>query len=206
MKQAIKSTLAIGTGIVAVVGLVLAPAAANAATGNTTINAVLSKGISITTSGTVTLNITPTTAGSFTSAADTVTVGTNSSAGYTLKLNDSDTNADLILDGSNELTASTATIAAPAALGVNQFGFRVNDAGATTGFGDGYSAAETNQASLGGTWAGVPISSDNTTNTIRVTSAPLPADAISVYYGASADLSKMSGTYTDSVVYTATAN
>lgn len=209
MKRVIKSTLALGTGLATIAGIVLVPAAVNAATENTTINAELSSGISITTSGTVTLNITPTGAGSYTSAADTVTVGTNSTAGYTLKLNDNDAEAALVhtVQTTNKLTAVSGTIAVPAALAVNQFGFRLNDSGATTGFGTGYGAAETNQASLGSDkWAAIPLASDSTTNTIRVTSAANASDAVSVYYGASADFSKPQGTYSDSVLYTATAN
>ena len=196
MKKQIRSALSISVGVVAVLGLVLVPAVANAAN-TTTVNAVVSSGISITTSGTVNLAITPTSAGSYTSASDTVTVGTNNALGYNLKIKGATTT---LASGGNTLAAVSGTFASPSAsMGVNQWGYRVDGLGT---FGAGPTTAQTNQASLSGSWAGVTTADVQ----IKSTSSANASDTTTVFYGASADLSKPSGTYTNTITYTATNN
>jgi len=195
MKKQIRSTLAISVGVVAVLGLVLVPAVANAAN-TTTVNANVGNGISITTSGTVNLAITPTSTGSYTSASDTVTVGTNKPAGYNLKIKGATTT---LVNGGNSLAAVSGTFASPGAIGVNQWGYRVDNLGT---FGAGPTSGQTDQASLAGTWAGVTT----TDVQIKSTAAANAADVTTVWYGASADLTKPSGTYTNTITYTATNN
>jgi hypothetical protein len=196
MKQQIRSALAISVGVVAVFSLVLVPAVANAAN-TTTVNAVVSDGISITTSGTVNLAITPTSGGSYTSASDTVTVGTNKTAGYNLKIKGATTT---LVNGGNTLAATSGTFAAPSAMStVNQWGYRVDNLGT---FGAGPTSAQTDQASLSGTWAGMTT----TDVQIKSTAVANAADVTTVWYGASANLTKPSGTYTNTITYTATNN
>lgn len=200
MKQRMKSSLALGVGVVAVAGLVLAPAAYAANT--TTVTARIAKSITVaTTTGSVLLNITPTSAGSATTASDTVTVTTNSAAGYTLKIASGTAN---LVNGANNLVPTAGTIAAPAALDNNAWGFRFDDATAGTGFGSGSTAAQTDVANPTSTkWAAVPT----TATTIKTTAvAATSGDATNVFFGAKADMTKATGDYTATVTFTGTAN
>lgn len=167
---------------------------------DTIINANIGSTISITTSGTVNLNVTPTLSGSATSASDTVTVATNNTAGYNLTLEDVDADTDLV-NGVNTIDAHTGTQGSPTTLGNNTWGYRVDGVG---GFGAGPTAAESNQANLTGSWAGVPAGGSPAT--IKNTSSPTAGDVTAVWYGVKADTGKPDGTYTDTVLYTATAN
>lgn len=202
MKQPVKSVLVVSTGAIAIVGLVLAPVIASAATqnANTVINANVAAAISITSVSPVDLAITPTAAGAATNGSDTVTVSTNRTTGYNLQLADADATNTLV-NGGNTLAAASGTFASPAALGVNTWGFRVDGAGT---FGAGPTTSQTNAASLTGTWAAVPVSGSPVT--LKTTAVPAVGSVTTVWYGAMVDLSKPEGTYTDTVTYTATTN
>lgn len=202
MKQPLKSALVGGVSLVAVAGTVLIPAAAFAAstTANTIINANVAAVISMTTSGTVNLAITPTGSGSATSASDTVSVSTNRSAGYNLKVADADATVTLT-NGGSTIAAASGSFATPAALGNNTWGWRVDSAGT---FGAGPTSAQTNVASLSGTWAAMPASGSPAT--IKTTATTATNDTTTVWYGAMADTTRVDGTYTDTVTYTATTN
>lgn len=203
--KATTSSLSSLAALVAVVGVALAPVMASAAanSANTTINAVLGSTISITTSGTVTLNITPVSGGAQTSASDTVTVNTNNSTGYNLAVKDADANLNLVNGGDN-IAASSNTFAAGAALANNTWGWAVNDT--TTGIGtnnfDTTYSVITNAASSSTTWAGMTASDQVFKNTATTATN----DATTVWYSAKADTSKPNGTYADTVTYTATTN
>lgn len=177
------------------------PVAASAATqtSNTTINATVNEVISISTSGTVTLNLTPTSGGVVSSASDTVTVSTNRTNGYTLSLKNADTTTSLV-SGGNTITAHTGTPGTPSALTNGTWGFAV--AGAPF---DGSYSAETNNGSSTTTWAGVP-SSSGTAATLKTTGATATNDTTTVWYAVKANSSQPNGTYTDTVTYTATTN
>jgi hypothetical protein len=191
--------------LVAVVGVALSPIAASAATqsANTTINAVLGSTISITTSGTVTLNITPVSGGSQTSASDTVTVNTNNSTGYNLAVKDADANLNLV-NGANNIAASSNTFATGGTLANNTWGWAVPTA--TTGIGsNGFDASYSvinNAGSSATNWAGITASDQQFKNTSTTASN----DTVTVWYSAKADTTKPNGTYTDTVTYTATTN
>jgi hypothetical protein len=189
----------LGSGL-AIAGVVLSPVIASAAsqTGATTINATIGSVISMTTSGTVALAVTPVSGGSATSASDTVSVSTNNTLGYTLTLADSDATTSLG-NGGNTIPAGAGTFAAPAALANNTWGYRVDGAGT---FGVGPTSAQTNQANLSGTWAGVPAT--GSPNTLKSTSSTATNDTTTVWYGVKADTTNPNGVYTDSVTYTAT--
>lgn len=195
MQYPLKSALAIGVGVFAVVGIGLAPVAM--AGNTTTVTATINKTASIaTTSGAVAFTINPTSAGSFSSASDTVTAGTNSSTGYQLQISAA---APALTSGANTLAASAGTAASPVTLLKNTWGYRV-DGGA--GFGAGPTSAQTDQSSLTNNWAGVT----STATTIKSTSAASNADTTTVWYGAGADFSKPNGAYATTVTYTAIAN
>lgn len=202
MRQPLKSALIGGASLMAVAGTVLIPAAAFAAvdTKSTTINAVVAAVISMTTSGTVTINITPTGSGAASSASDTVSVSTNRSAGYNLKIADTDTTLTLA-NGGNTIGAASGSYATPAALGNNTWGWRIDGSGT---FGAGPTSAQSSVASLSGTWAAIPSSASPVT--VKTTATTATNDTTTVWYGAMADTTKVDGTYTDSVTYTATTN
>lgn len=200
MKKYLNSTLVLGTGVVAIVGLVLAPAAYAANT--TQVTARIAKTISVsTTTGSVLLTITPTVAGSATTASDTVTVATNSTAGYTLQIASSTAN---LVKGADNITPTSGTIASPAVLANNSWGFRFDDSTAGTGFGSGPTSAQTDVANPTSVlWAAVPT----TATTIKTTAIPAPGgDAMNVFFGAKADTTKPNGDYVATVTFTGTAN
>lgn len=185
-----------------VFGLAVTPVVASAASqsANTTINAIISPAISITTSSTVTISLTPTSGGVVSSSSDTVTVNTNNATGYTMTLADTDTNTNLV-SGGNNIAAHSGTFASPTTLGNNTWGYRIVGAG---GFGGTAYSGETNQASSTSTWAGVASSASPTT--IKTTSSTATDDVTTVWYGVNATSSQPNGTYSDIVTYTATTN
>lgn len=196
MKQQLKSTLALSAGVLAVVGIALAPTAGAADT--TTVTATVAKVASVaSTTSPVTLNITPTAAGSYTSASDTVTAGTNSAAGYDLQI--SAATPALTRGGGGTIAASSGTPGSPVTLANNTWGYRVDN---QEGFGAGPYSGQTNQASLTNTWAGVTV----TPTQIKTTAVPASADTTTVWFGAAADLTKTDGNYVTTVTYTAIAN
>ena len=182
-------------------GLLIAPVAVAASTATTTINSVISPVISLfTTSGTVNLNVTPTAAGAQTTASDTVTISTNDSAGYTLKLSATTANTNLV-SGANNIAATTGTLAAPTALTSGTWGYRIDSVG---GFGAGPTSI-INSAVIGAlTYAGVP---SNVSPVTLATTAAVATNAVTtVWYSTADNYSVPTGTYTQQVTYTATAN
>lgn len=184
-------------------GTVLTPLVVSAAsdTDNTVITANIASVITMTTSGTVAINITPTGSGAASSASDTVTISTNHSAGYNLVLKDSDTTLTLT-KGGDTIANHTGTFASPSTLANNSWGYRVDGAGT---FGSGPTSAETNQANLAGTWAGIK-SSSVAGDTLKTTATTAANDVTTVWYGVKADTTKPNGAYTNTVTYTATTN
>lgn len=179
-----------------------APIAASAAadTSSTTINATVGSVISISSGATVSLSLTPTAGGVVSSASNTVSVSTNNSSGYTLTLANSDATTNLV-SGGNTIAAHSGTQASPTALAANTWGYRVVGVG---GFGAGAYSAETNNGSSSSTWAGVPATSSPVT--LKTTATTASNDTTTVWYGVRANSTKVGGTYTDTVTYTATTN
>jgi hypothetical protein len=176
--------------------------AASALTTSTTVSSVVSPVISLLTStGTVNVNVVPTGAGAQTLASDTVTVSTNDSAGYVLQLAETAASGSLV-SGGNNITGSTGTQAVPIAMTVNTWGYRVDSVG---GFGAGATTGQSSTA-ISGTikFAGVPATASP--NTLKTTATTASNDVTTVWYGVAANTTQPSGTYTNSVTYTATAN
>lgn len=159
-------------------------------------------GITLTTSGSITANVTPVTGSTkCTVNNDVVTVTTNASTGYTVTLTDTDTSNTLV--GPSSIAASSAAPAAPAVLTANTWGYRVDS---IAGFGAGPTSGVASAPIPSQTYAGVPISS-GTPGTIRTTSVADTATVnTSVWYGVCVDSTLSSGSYTDSVTYTAVIN
>jgi hypothetical protein len=167
---------------------------------NTIINASIDAVISMTTASPVTVSLTPTPGGVVSSSSDTVSVSTNNSTGYTLTLADNDTDTNLV-NGANNIAAHAGTQASPTALANNTWGYRVDGVG---GFGAGPTSAEANNGSSSTLWAGMPSSASP--NTLKTTSSTATNDTTTVWYGVRVNTSLPSGTYTDTVTYTATTN
>lgn len=180
---------------------VASPALAGAATASTTVNSAISSVIGVFTSnGTVNVNVTPTGSGAQTVASDTLTVSTNDALGYTLQIADADANTNLV-SGSNNVAASAGTQAVPVAQAVNTWGYRVDSLG---GFGAGPTSGASSAAIGAAKFAGVPASS--APNTIKTTATTASNDTTTVWYAVAANTSQPSGTYSDTVTYTVTAN
>ena len=181
--------------------LLLTPLVASATTATTTISSTISPVISLLSSnGTVNLNATPTTGGVQTIASDTVTVSTNDSAGYTLKLGETSATTTLT-SGGNTIAASSGSQASPVAETASSWGYRVDGVG---GFGAGPTSPAANQAIAGTKFAAVPAS--GSPDTLVTTSSTASGATTAVWYGLAVNTSVPSGTYTNSVTYTATAN
>lgn len=159
-------------------------------------------GISITSSGTVSLGVIPAAGGVYTTASDSVNVTTGSSTGYTLRLSDTDTNTSLA-SGLNTIPASSGIPVSPVNLPINSWGYRVDG---QHGFDAGPTVAQSNVSSSSYVFAGVPAS-NQTSHIIKTTSvAADPSDTTLVWYGVYIDTSKPNGTYSNQVVYTAVTN
>jgi len=186
---------------VAIVAALLAvPIAVSAATTSTTISAAISSVISIASNGTVNLNSTPSGSGVQTIASDTVTVSTNDSAGYTLKVAETGASSALV-SGSNTIPAVSGTQGSPVAQTVGTWGYRVDGVG---GFGSGPTSPASSAPIGSSTFAAVPATASP--NTIKTTSSTATNDTTTVWYGVAVDTTQPSGTYTNSVTYTAVAN
>jgi len=189
-------------GVAMLAGAIGLPAVAGAATTSTTINSAISSVISVFTSnGTVTANVTPTGAGAQTIASDTLTVSTNDTLGYTLQIADSDATTTLT-SGGNTIPASSGSQGTPVAQSANTWGYRVDGLG---GFGAGPTSGQSS-AAISGTikFAGMPANSSP--NTIKTTATTASNDTTTVWYGVAANTSQPTGTYSDTITYTATAN
>jgi hypothetical protein len=187
--------------VIAMLGVVALPTAAGAATTSTTINSAISSVISLFTSnGTVTVNVTPTGAGAQTIASDTLTVSTNDTLGYTLQIADTDATTTLV-SGGNSIAASTGTQTTPIAQAANTWGYRVDSLG---GFGAGPTSGQSSAAIGAIKFAGLPVNSSP--NTLKTTATTASNDTTTVWYGVAANTTQATGTYSDSVTYTATAN
>lgn len=186
---------------IAALGLLAIPSGVSAATANTTVSSNISAAISLLTSnGTVNINVIPTGSGVQTIASDTVTVSTNDAAGYTLQLGETGASSALV-SGSNTIAAVAGTQAAPIAETANSWGYRVDGVG---GFGAGPTSAVSNAAIGSATFAAVPATASP--NTLKTTATTASNDTTTVWYGIAANTTAASGTYTNSVTYTAVAN
>jgi len=152
------------------------------------------------------LAVAPTPSGSCTVQSDQVSVSTYDPSGYTLTLGNTSTNTGL-LNGSYSIPASGGTPASPQALADN-WGYRVDG---WSSFGAGPTSAETNSVPNGSiTFAGTEASNLTADTIAQTSSVPNPYVPVSttVWYGVCVDtsLSEIEGSYTSTVLYTATAN
>lgn len=158
-------------------------------TEDTVINVDVAEVITIdSTSGTVSINATP--GGGDYTGTDTILVSTNDAAGYTLNLKDSDTVTNLV-SGGNTIAAMTVAVACSAAwtndeaLADNEWGFKADALGDASQY--------------------CPIlTSAGSGNDIASSGSPVTSDSTTVTYAVKVTAVKPAGTYTDTVLYTAT--
>ncbi|MDB5162795.1 MAG: exported protein of unknown function [Candidatus Saccharibacteria bacterium] len=158
--------------------------------------------ITLTSSTTVVADITPGGSTTCTVAKDEVSVRTGSSTGYTLQVNDADTDTNLLRSGSGAIVAISGTRAAPVSLTANTWGYRVDS---IAGFGAGPTTASSNTTVPSVQFAGVPVLGSPDTIAYKTVAAPI-AEITPVWYGLCSDTSLPAGSYTDTVVYTAITN
>ena len=156
--------------------------------------------ISASAASSLTFTVTPAASALISSTSQGVTVSTNAPNGYTITLSMSGS-SQLLSNGGATLGATSGTQNSPGTLGANTWGYRVDGIG---GFGAGTTTAETNVSSSAFSWAGVPISGSG--NIIANAALPGTGLTTTVWYAASANTTKQSGTYTGTVVYTAVTN
>lgn len=195
----IKNVIRISIGAI-ILGFIVIPVSASAATTN--IDSVISPVISLfTTSGTVTIDATPTAGGVQTIASDTVTVSTNDTAGYTLKLGET-TATTTLTSGGNTIPAVSGTFSTPIAETANTWGYRVDSDG---GFGAGPTSPASN-AAISGSIKFAAVAASGSPDTLTTTSSTATNSTTTVWYGVAVNSSQPSGSYTNSVTYTATSN
>lgn len=201
MNQTLKRFTLVSSIPVLAITLVAVVASVQANAIGTTVNSSIGSIISVfTSSGTVAINATPSAGGVQTINNDVVTVSTNNTAGYTLQINES-TAATALVSGGNSIPAISGTIAAPVALTANTWGFRV-DSSTIGGFGATTTSPVSNAAIGAIKFAAIPT----TAATIKTTAATATNDTTNVWYGVAVDTSTPTGTYSNSVVYTAVTN
>jgi hypothetical protein len=160
-------------------------------------------GISLTSNGTVNLNVIPGAGTTCTTQSDSVAVTTDSSTGYTLSLNNSAANSNLLGSGAMTIPTSSGTQSSPAALSADTWGYRVDGIG---GFGAGPTSASSNTGTSATTFAAIPTSAVTGDTLVNSGSPADPAVTATVWYGICADAAIPANTYSSSVVYTAVVN
>lgn len=200
MKKLAKYSL---TGL-AIGGLVLLPGlqtyAATTQSANTIINGLIGSTITVSSTGTVSMNLSPGGSSVTSIGKDTVTVNSNDVDGYNLTLNVNSATDDKLNNASagSSIVATSGTYASPAVLASNSWGYRVDGLGT---FGAGPTAVVDSAASSALFFAKVPLS--GAPQNIRSTTTTATNQTTDVYYGIQVDASKPNGTYTNTVVYTA---
>jgi uncharacterized protein (TIGR02145 family) len=161
----------------------------------------------------LTIPITPTGVGSISSRKLTVNVSTNNPTGYTMTMSsDASGNALTRVGGAQTIAARSASVASPAGLSVNTWGFAVpktqtnatglmpND---TNNFDNSYTEL-TNAASSAAKYAAVPLEANALT--LKATEVNLTQDLTDVFFGSNVNVSTAAGNYRGTVVFTAVAN
>ena len=180
-------------GIVAGLGIAALPiASASADTSDVEVSVSVDSAISLAMSGTTSISALAPNAADLTTMSSTATVSTNDLDGYTLTVIDKDTVTALTNANSDTIPAATATPTAGTA------GWGVQTSEAYTGMDTGLNTA----------WTAMPAST-GTALTLKNTgtqTAATSADTTVLKYGVATAAAQPTGTYTDTIVFTATAN
>ena len=148
--------------------------------------------LTLTSGGSTSVNVIPTPGGRCTVQSDTVSVLTDNTTGYNLTATTSTTNNNMA--GSvDSISASSGTVASPATLAMNTWGYRVDN---LSGFGAGPTSSQNSGSVPSVTFAGVPASNQTPTAVASSAAAANPAVNTTVWYGLCADSSLRADTYT----------
>ncbi len=158
--------------------------------------------VSISAGGAVDLSLIPGPSPVCTVQSDTVNVSTNSATGYSLSLQDGDASSALT-SGGNALPTASGSSQAPAPLAANTWGYRVDG---TAAFGAGPTTSSRNAPSDGTLFAAIPTNAQTEATLSMTHAANAQALTTTVWYGLCATTSQPSGTYSDTLNYTALVN
>jgi hypothetical protein len=159
-------------------------------------------GITLSSSGTLSLNVVPAGGTTCSVASDSVAVTTDSSTGYSLTMNDQATSSSLV-GTSTGIATDSGTPSAPSSLTANSWGWRVDG---LSGFGAGPTTGSSNGGVPPVRFAGVPTSSQSAATVATSSSAADPTVTTPVWYGLCVNTSIPADTYSSTVVYTAVVN
>jgi hypothetical protein len=155
--------------------------------------------------GLVEFSLTPLFNDGLAAAPNTAVVSTNVFTGYNLKLSTNSTTENALLpkdDGSAaRIGAVDGTSSAPKKLGVNEWGYAV---AGESGFGAAGTYAKPDSDSK---WAGMPKKGSAEANVaVKTTNRAAANDQTTIYYGVKAGMNLPPDDYTQTVIYTVTAN
>ncbi|MGI6612238.1 MAG: hypothetical protein ACOX0Z_01520 [Candidatus Nanosyncoccaceae bacterium] len=194
----------IGASLAVTASLALPITGVLAASNTTTIKGTVSSVITISTGSEIDISVTPVGLESrISSAKDTVIINSNHSTGYNLTIAMNGTNQNLTREGGTETIAPVnGTQTSPATLAKNRWGYRVDDVGE---FGAGPSVVLSSAEDTTLTFAAIPTT--DSPDNIGSSNQPSVSggDAYDVWYAMNVDTTKPTGTYTGTVIYTATA-
>ena len=181
-------------GLAAVVPQICDPVSAEEATQDVPVSVNVGSMISITAPDNLTMNVTPkTTDPDLSKASGTVSVATNNQAGYKLLLamSDSSMSNDLVHTLNSDFTIPTLegdqdTPTAIADFSANHWGYSTEDPTALTQF--------------------YPLPSVGSSKQLKSTSAPSTVDITNFTIGTKVNTSKVAGTYSNIVKFTAVTN
>ena len=158
--------------------------------------------ITLTSSTTIAANVTPGGSTTCTVVKDEVSVRTGSSSGYSLQVNDADADTALNRSGGGAIAAVSGSRSSPVTLTANKWGYRVDG---IAGFGAGPTTAASNVTVPALSFSAVPAFGSSDVIAIK-TSAANVAEITPVWYGLCSNTSIPTGSYGNTVVYTAITN
>lgn len=199
----IKKQLYRAASAFAIVGFVASPLVAGAVTDTTTISASVGSTISISNNTpTVSLSLSPGGSAVESIGSDVVTVNTNNTGGYTLEIGDSDANTNLVSGGNSIATTTGETdfgAGTPTALSTNSWGYCI---ASTTACDGSYTTGDDQVPGA----SFVSMKASGSEDTVKVTGTTATNDTTTFYYGVTVNSSQPTGTYSDTITYTATTN
>ena len=167
--------------------------------------------ISVTSDGGLSISLTPTSSGDCSTNYDSVSVLTDDANGYSLSISNNSATTNSLVSGSNSISSTSGTASSPAALSINQWGYRVDTVSSggfstPSSFGAGPTSQVTNvNYPISPLFAQTKLSGSSDIIATDSTSSD-PATTTTVWYGTCANTNIASGTYTTTLVYTAIAD
>lgn len=195
------------------------PAIGRASASDTRVSLDVEGVLSLTTTpvGTLAIPVSPSADGSITTRTLAVDVGTNNPGGFTLTMNADSAEVNLVhaVDSSSTITPPTsASLASPQALTANSWGFaapktQTNATGLlpndTNNFDNTYSVVtDASAASYTNVFAPIPVLASPLI--LKQTEANAVSDSTSLVFGANVNQMKRSGSYQNTIVFSAVGN